>query len=48
METPVTTPVKPEAPKKQPREHAVRCRRCLKRETWNHDAICDPCKEDKK
>jgi hypothetical protein len=36
----------PNAPDRQPREHAVTCRNCLRRQTWNHDGICDPCKED--
>jgi hypothetical protein len=39
METPVV-------PEKQPRDHAVTCRKCFKRQTWNHDAVCDVCKED--
>lgn len=27
---------------RQPREHAVNCRRCTG-QTWNHSAICDRC-----
>jgi len=29
----------------QPREHAVTCVRCLKRQTWNVDSVCDACLE---
>lgn len=28
----------------QPRERSVRCSRCLRRTTWNVDAICDGCR----
>lgn len=30
-------------PEHQPRDHAVTCRKCLRRQTWNHDAICAMC-----
>ena len=26
------------------REHAVPCQRCVKRETWENDAVCRTCK----
>jgi hypothetical protein len=31
---------------RQPREHPVSCQRCLRRKTWNLDAICDACRLD--
>jgi hypothetical protein len=29
----------------QPRERAVLCRRCMRRDTWAVDAVCDTCRD---
>lgn len=33
-------------PEKQPRDHAVKCVKLCGRETWNHDAICNGCRNE--
>lgn len=36
-------PTETDEPEHQERDHAVACRRCKRRMTWNLNAICNRC-----